>query len=206
MELMYANKVYEPILTTYQEDLRRVGIGLNLRFLTPETMFQLVGDRQFDLVQVGWTGLLFPNPETSLKSTLADANSNNNITGIMNKRIDELLDVYDREFDTKKRIAIIQEIDGILANLYPYVLEWDTPYERLAYWNKFGQPEGYLTRTGDSRDIPSLWWRDPQKDAELGRAMGNPSDKMPVGATDSRHWQEYAQRAGSNSTIAPGTN
>jgi len=206
MELMYASKVYEPILTTYQEDLRRVGIGLNLRFLTPETMFQLVGDRQFDLVQVGWTGLLFPNPETSLKSTLADANSNNNITGIKNKRIDELLDVYDREFDTKKRIAIIQEIDGILANLYPYVLEWDTPAERLAFWNKFGQPPGYLTRTGDSRDIPSLWWIDPQKDAELRRAMGNASAKMPVGDTDSRYWQEYAQRAGSNSTVRPGAN
>ena len=32
------------------------------------------------------------------------------------------------EFDTQKRIAIIREIDGILANMYPYVLEWDTPF------------------------------------------------------------------------------
>jgi microcin C transport system substrate-binding protein len=87
MELMYANKITEPALTTYQEELRKLGVTLNLRFLTPETMFQLMGDRRFDLIYLGWTGLLFPNPETSYKSTLADANSTNNVTGIKNQRI-----------------------------------------------------------------------------------------------------------------------
>ena len=78
--------------------------------------------------------------------------------------------------------------------------------ERIAYWNKFGQPEGYLTRIGDYRDVPSLWWIDSQKDAALTRAMGDPSVKMPVGETDARFWQQYAQRAGLRSTTAPGTN
>lgn len=204
MELMYANKIYEPALTTYQEDLRRAGIGLNLRFLTPETMFQLMGDRKFDLIQLGWTGLLFPNPETSYKSTLADQNSTNNVTGIKNQRIDELLDRYDREFDTRKRIEIIRDIDGILANLHPYVLEWDTPYERIAYWNKFGHPEGHLTRIGDYRDVPSLWWIDPQKQAELARAMAGASVEMATGPVDVRYWQQYAQRQDARPTTAAG--
>ena len=206
MELMYANKISEPALTTYQEELRKVGIGLNLRFLTPETMFQLMGDLRFDLIQLGWTGLLFPNPETSFKSTLADAKSTNNVTGIKNPRIDALLDIYDREFDTQKRIDIIREIDGILANLHSYVLTWDTAYERIAYWNKFGQPEGYLTRIGDYRDVPSLWWIDAQKESELTRAMGDTSAKMVVGAVDARFWQQYAQRQGSGSTATHGMN
>lgn len=206
MELMYANKISEPALTTYQEELRKVGIGLNLRFLTPETMFQLMGDLRFDLIQLGWTGLLFPNPETSFKSTLADAKSTNNVTGVKNQRIDELLDIYDREFDTQKRIDIIREIDGILANLHSYVLTWDTQYERIAYWNKFGQPEGYLTRIGDYRDVPSLWWIDQQKETELTRAMGDASAKMTVGATDARFWQQYGQRQGTRPTGGPGAN
>ncbi len=205
MELMYANKINEPALTTYQEELRKVGIGLNLRFLTPETLWQLVGDRRFDLVFMGWTGLLFPNPETSFKSTLADANSTNNITGIKNQRIDELLDVYDLEFDAQKRIAIIREIDGILANLHSYVLTWDTAAQRIAYWNKFGQPAGHLTRIGDYRDPPSLWWVDPQKEAALTRAMGDASLKLPVGATDDRFWEQYSQQRGTGSAAA-GTN
>ena len=59
------------------------------------------------------------------------------------------------------------EIDGILANEHHYVLLWAPPYRRLAYWNKFGMPEGYLTRQGDSSDLPSLWWVDPQQQQAL---------------------------------------
>ena len=36
-------------------------------------------------------GLLFPNPETSFHSMLADQKNNNNITGFKNARVDELL-------------------------------------------------------------------------------------------------------------------
>lgn len=206
MELMYANKLWEPAFTTYQEDLRKVGVGLNLRFLTPETMFQLMGDLRFDLISFGFTGLLFPNPETSVRSTLADAKSTNNVTGVKNQRIDQLLDVYDREFNAQKRIEIIREIDGILANIHSYILMWDTPYERIAYWNKFGYPEGYLSRIGDYRDVPSLWWIDSQKQAELARAMSDTSAKMAVGPVEARYWQQYAQRQGTRSTTAAGTN
>ena len=68
------------------------------------------------------------------------------------------------------------------------------PFHRIAYWNKFGHPEGYFSRVGDSRDMPTLWWLDPQKDAELRRALGDNSVNLPVGTTEVRYWQEYAER------------
>ena len=40
----------EPHLTIYQEDLRKVGITLNLRLVTFETHFKLIEQRQFDMV------------------------------------------------------------------------------------------------------------------------------------------------------------
>jgi microcin C transport system substrate-binding protein len=193
IELLYGNKTYEAAYTTYQEDLRKVGISLNLRFVTPETLYQLVGDRKFDLVEIAWGGLTFPNPETSYASVLADQKSNNNITGVKSKRIDELLPIYDKEFDPKKRIEIIREIDGILANEHHYVLMWAPPYRRLAYWNKFGMPDGYLTRMGDQTDVPSLWWYDPDQDAALTKAIRE-NGNMPVGQTDVRYWEQYAKQ------------
>ena len=69
----------------YQEDLRKVGIALNLRPGTLETMVRLIDDRMFDTVYIGYTGLLFPNPETSVHSSLADQNNTNNITGFKNR-------------------------------------------------------------------------------------------------------------------------
>jgi microcin C transport system substrate-binding protein len=194
LELLYSDKGSERWITVFQEDLNKVGIGLNLRLVTPETLFKLVMERNFDLVNLAWGGLLFPNPETSFSSSLADLPDNNNVTGFKDARVDELLGEYDREFNQERRAAIIQEIDGILASSYQYILGWDMPFQRIAFWNKFGHPEGYLTRIGDQRDIPTLWWVDPQKEAALRAAMGNNSATLPVGATEVRYWPEYAAR------------
>jgi microcin C transport system substrate-binding protein len=196
VELLYSQQSSEPYLTIYQEDLRRVGIGLNLRLVTPETLFQLVMQRNFDLVSLAWGGLLFPNPETMWHSRLAKLPNNNNVTGFANARVDELLDAYDREFDQQKRVAIIREIDGIVANEHHYVLGWDAPFQRIAYWNQFGHPAGYVSRVGDYRDVATLWWLDQPKEQRLTQAMRDNSTNLAVGPTDIRYWAEYAQQQG----------
>jgi len=192
-EVIYANRANEQWLTIYQEELRKAGIRLNLRFLTPETLFQLTSEHKFDLAGLGWTGLTFPNPETSFSSKLADQKDTNNITGVKNARIDQILDLYDIEFDQAKRGALIRELDGILANEHHYILTWEEPFQRMAFWNKFGHPESYLTRLGDSREPPTLWWIDPQKDQQLKRALSDPSMKFEVKPAEKRYWLDYAK-------------
>ena len=199
IELIYTSQTLEPALTIYQEDLRKVGIGLNLRLVTFETMVQLLDQRKFDAVTEALTGLLFPNPETEWKASLADQQNTNNVTGFKNARVDQLLDVYDKEFDQKKRVAIIREIDGILANAHHVILWWQAPFARVAYWNKFGYPESYLTRTDQEiapshPDVLSLWWYDPDKQAALNKAMADANGKLPVGPTDIHFWEEYAKQ------------
>jgi hypothetical protein len=61
------------------------------------------------------------------------------------------------------------------------------------YWSKFGQPKGYLTRIGDSRDIPTLWWLDPDQARRLDSAMKDPSVQLGEGPTDDKYWLQYAQ-------------
>jgi len=191
IELLYSNKLFEKYWTVYQEDLRKVGINLNLRLVTPETRFKLMMQRQFDIVAAGWGALLFPNPETAYHSSLADVNNNNNITGVKSRRIDEITEAYDKMFDQDDRVAAIQEIDGILADLYPYVLEWTAPYQRILYWNRYGQPAGYFTRIGDYTEFPSLWWIDPEKSQSLDEARGDSSIQLEVGETEDRYWLQF---------------
>lgn len=191
IELLYGQQQSETYLTVFQEDLRRVGIGLTLRLVTPETLFRLVMERNFDLVSMGWTGLLFPNPETSFHSSLADQENTNNITGMKNPRIDEICHEYDGMFDIDDRVAAIREIDGILANEYHYILHWYAPYQRIAFWNRFGYPEGYISRVGDYRDLATMWWIQPDRDARLRAARRDASLDMPVGKTENRYWLQY---------------
>ena len=61
------------------------------------------------------------------------------------------------------------------------------------YWNKFGQPKGVITRIGDSRDPPTLWWFDPEKNQQLESALRDPSGKLEVGASDDRYWLDFAR-------------
>jgi len=193
IELLYDNKISEPMITVYQEDLRKVGINVNLRLVTPETLFQLISNRQFQMVNMAWGGLPFPNPETSFQSSLADANNTNNITGFKNMRVDQLCEAYDKMFNVNDRIKAIREIDGILANDYQYALQWYAPYIRLAFWNKFGTPHGYLLRTNDSSGMQQLWWADSAKDAQVQKAMRDSSVKLAVGPSDDHYWDEYAK-------------
>ena len=197
IELLYPSQSSETYLTVVQEDLRKIGITLNLRLVTFATLIKLLDERNFDTIHVGYSGLTFPNPETTYHSTLADQPNSNNLTGFKNDRVDEITEIYDITFDIAERIALIQELDGIVMNTFPYMLEWYAGFQRYIYWNKFGHPEGYLTRTGDRFDPRMVWWVDPEKEAALNEARGDDSIQLEVGPTDIRYWLDFERRTDS---------
>jgi microcin C transport system substrate-binding protein len=198
VELLYTNKQLERWLTVYQEDLRKVGIGLNLRLVTGETQFKLAMQRQFELEYAAWgVGSVFPIPRPVFHSE-TDVPNTNNLTGFKDKRMDELIVQYETEFDAAKRTTLMREIDGIFANQHHYVWLWYAPSERFAYWNKFGMPKGTFSRVGDelgslAPGIPQLWWIDPQKAQQLERGMGDKSVKMEAPPVEDRYWQEFSK-------------
>jgi microcin C transport system substrate-binding protein len=205
---MYSDKGQERWLTVYQEDLRKVGITLNLRLAKPETRFKLMMQRQFELVSGAWgVGDIFPNPRPEYHSETADANNTNNISGFKDKRIDEICEQYDLEFDAAKRAQLLRELDSILTSQYHYILEWYAPAERIAYWNRFGQPPGAFSRIGDyagslAPGIAQMWWIDPDKSQLLERARRDTSMKLEVPAVENRYWQDY-EKAQRDAVSAP---
>jgi microcin C transport system substrate-binding protein len=200
IELLYARQVFEPWLTVYQEDLRKVGISLNLRLVTFETAFKLEMQRQFDYTVSAWgAGSVFPDPKPEYYSATADIENTNNISGFKDKQADALMDEYDATFDANKRVEILKKLDGILANSYQYTLRWYDPAQRIVFWNKFGMPQGTFSRVGDYEGtlgpgIPQLWWVDPQKSQRVAQAMRDNSIKLDISPEEDHYWQErYGQ-------------
>jgi microcin C transport system substrate-binding protein len=199
IELLYYNQQQELYLTPYQEDLRKVGISLNLRLVTPETLFKLMMQRQFDLVSGAWgVGDIFPDPKPEYNSSTADVQNTNNISGFKDKRIDKICDAYDTEPDPRKRAALLRDLDGILTSQYQYILEWYSPAQRLAYWNRFGIPKGTFSSIGDyagslAPGLAQMWWIDPVQSQKLDRAMRDNSVKFDIPPVDDTYWQEYAK-------------
>jgi microcin C transport system substrate-binding protein len=194
LEMLYYDRASERFYTIYQEDLRKVGITLNLRYVTPETAFKLLDDQQFDMFGVSYGGGgPFPTPAQFFNSAQADQKASTNITGFKDKHVDELLDQYEKELDVHKRAAILRELDGIVTAQHHYLLEWYAPFQRMVYWNKFGQPKGVITRIGDYRDPVSMWWIDPEKNRVLEEALRDPSKKLAAGAAEDKYWLDFAK-------------
>jgi len=184
------NNSLERIFTPLQQDLEKVGIKLNLVFVTPQAGFEKLMKRKYKMHYVSWTGLFFPNPETSMHSKYADKPETNNVTGINIPRIDTLCEQYDKSYDVDERIKILQEIDKLAVEGHYYAFGWVAPYSlRTTYWNKFDMPEWGLSYTGDFASVLSLWWSDPAKVSQLEKAKADEALSMPIGTEKIDYWK-----------------
>lgn len=191
-------KPLEAYVTPYKETLKEAGVDLRIKFVDGNTLSQNMMERNFGIAIGNYGGLTFPNPETSLSSSLADKNDNNNVWGFKNARVDEIIKEYAVEFSQPKRVALIRELDGIVNNDYIVAFWWKPKGIRLAVWDKFGMPPGRLstnTQVGDhDLAIMTGWWIDPAKDKALTDAKKNkaalPGDHSIIVDT---FWRDYGK-------------
>lgn len=161
-------------LTIFQEDLQKVGIKMNIKFLSGSEIFKKVqNERDFDVYMGNWVGGYFPAPWYFFHSDNLTPGTVN-FNGFSNSTVDSLIDDYRSNFDIEKRIQLIKQIDEILLDETLYLLTWQAPYSlRILYWNKFGFPKHYIGYDGDWQSVFSLWWYDPKKVDTLIEARNN---------------------------------
>jgi len=188
----YYNPVFEKYLTTFTEDCKKVGVEIKLELVNPETSWKNLMDRKFQSVMIAWGALVFPNPETSFKGSLAEVNDNNNITGVNIAKCDELFKAYDVAFTQEERRKIVREIDGLVYKDHPYVLLWYQPCQRVLYWNKFGMPDYGFHRTLEWEDAFASWWLDPEKEAALDAARKADKSLTPP-PLEIKVWEQKAE-------------
>jgi len=186
------------MVTPVQQMMKEYGIDMQIKYIDGNANWKNLMERNFTIYMQSWNGLVFPNPETSLHSSLADENNTNNISGFKNARVDELLEEYDKTFDQARRVEIIREIDGIYSDVHPAAWGIARNYQRILFWNKFGYPEYMVTRFGgDYRSIFTHWWFEPEKAQALEEAIANDTD-LPVGDVNVRFWPEYLKQHNKN--------
>jgi len=184
-------KTYEYMATPVQQMLKDYGIDMQIKFVDYNTMIKNVNERNFTIGMLAYSGLVYPNPETSYRSILADQNDNNNVWGFKSDRVDVLLDEYDTCFDQDRRIEIIREIDGIVADVHPTAWSTVRNYIRTMWWDKFDYPDWMLSRyVGEHWDIFYYWWIDDDKVSRLDNAMAN-GDQLEILPLDTEYWPEY---------------
>ena len=182
------------MVTPVQQMLKEYGIDMQIKFIDYNTMIKNVNARNFNICLLAYSGLVYPNPEGSLRSTLADQNDNNNVWGFKSPRVDELLDEYDVCFDQQRRIEIIREIDGIFSDVHPIAFSIARNYSRMMWWDKFGYPEWMFSRyVGEYWDSFYYWWYDKEKDKTLKEAVEK-GNSLPLKPIDMKYWPDYLSK------------
>lgn len=187
-DLTYRTPGLEKYFTTLKEDAKKAGVEFKLVLTTPETQWKNTQQRNFEIVSQAWGAILFPSPESSWHSKMADAEGSTNITGFSNPEVDKIIEEYNAEFDLEKRTPMLRKIDAIIFNEHPYALAWYLPCERLLYWNKFGTPETVLPKYSDWRTVFAVWWVDPSKEKALKAARKDGSNLSPIPPKQLRPW------------------
>jgi len=168
-------------LTIYTEALKQVGIEANIEKLSYASWAKRIQDHDFDMIWMAWGAGRLRDPEAMWSSEEADRKASNNIPGVKDEQIDNLIEQQKTEMDLSKRNEMLKQLDTRLTEILPSVLLWQSEKHRLLYWNRFGTPKCVLGKFGDPSDAVVYWWVDPEKEKALDEARRNNTDlpKLP---------------------------
>ncbi|MBI4237371.1 MAG: hypothetical protein HY696_02985 [Deltaproteobacteria bacterium] len=111
------SRTVDSLSSIIREDLRKVGIIVEVRQMEWTVFLQTTHDHQFDAVFGGWTGDYESDPHQIWHSSQQAEGSN--YIGFANPEVDQLIEAARVEFDPAKRNALYHRMDRIIHEEQP---------------------------------------------------------------------------------------
>ncbi|HLE26330.1 MAG TPA: peptide-binding protein [Thermodesulfobacteriota bacterium] len=108
----------EQISTILKEELKKVGIRMNIRRLEWAVFTKQLDERKFDAVTLSWAMGVESDPYQIWHSSQAERGSN--FVGFRNREADQLIEQARTEFNRKKRIELYRRFAEIVYQDQPY--------------------------------------------------------------------------------------
>ncbi len=162
VEFLLDSPLFERIAIPYQQQLELLGVVVTIRTVDSAQYERQTQTFDYDVVVGNWGQSLSPGNEQRdfWGSEAAKRNGSRNLLGVSNPAIDKIVEAVIYASDRKGLIAACRALDRALIWNHYTVPMWFIPYERIAYWNRFGRPE----KTPDySIGFPTTWWWDEDK-------------------------------------------
>lgn len=189
-DLVYIHPSAERTYTPIQETFRKYGVKMNLKLVSPSVWIKLSQDKEFEFIYANWGPLDFPNPRDMWHSEKSAPKDTSNIGHFKNAEVDRLIEAYELEPDFDKRAALIRQMDAIIYEQYPYLLDWYSSSYRMLWWDKFGMPEWMTYPTQDVRHtLWKVWWWDAGRAERLEKARAAGA-AVPLAPPENTHWKQ----------------
>lgn len=170
LEFLSASDQQGRIVLPYLANLEKLGIQGEFRVVDPPQFFQRVyqsEDFDFDMIIDGVANSESPGNEQReyWGSASAMRPGTRNLVGLQDPAVDTLIEAIIFAPDRERLAAASRALDRVLTWSYLHVMELYTPFERIAYWDRFDHPRPLSPLYVAERE---RWWFDVAKDAALG--------------------------------------
>lgn len=147
---------FTKVMLPFIENLRKIGIKAVFRNLEVNIFKNRLDNFDFDMAIVSYRVSQLPGNEQRdyWGSASADIVGSNNIIGIKNPVVDELISGLISAQHKDEYVAYVKALDRVMLHEYYMIFQWYSPYTRVAYWDKFGRPATDLP-VGFQ---PFTWW------------------------------------------------
>jgi len=167
-EVLLNGPSFERIALPYVQWLQRLGVEARVRTVDP-AQYQVRTDAfDYDMTVDVIGQSLSPGNEQRDYWTCEKAreNGSQNIAGICDPVVDELVELLINAPDREELIHRTRALDRVLLHHHYVIPQWHNRLFWVAYWDRFGRPPRN-PRYGLGFDS---WWVDPALDAALGSA------------------------------------
>lgn len=148
------NESREAIAVAFSDELRKIGVKLEVRKLEWSVFLENLRTRKFDISIGAWVNDPLPSDPYQIWHSSQIGNKGSNYAGFSSPRADQLMELNRIEFDENKRIAYMQEFQRIVADEQPYIFLWSPQYP--AIFNK--RLHGVRFSRVRPGYNPTQWW------------------------------------------------
>ncbi len=166
VEFLLNSPTFERHVLRYIDDLKKLGVDASVRTIDSASYQRRFRSFDFDMIVTTWGQSISPGNEQRQywSSEAADQEGNRNVIGIKNKAIDKLIDILIFAKDRAELVATTRALDRVLLSNHYLVAQWHYPFNRIAYWDKFGRPDKLPSLTPA---FDRVWWLDEVRAKDL---------------------------------------
>jgi microcin C transport system substrate-binding protein len=166
VEFLLVSPLFERIVQPYLRNLERLGIKGAIRMVDSAQYTRRINAFDYDIVVGNFAQSDSPGNEQRdyWGSEAADREGSMNLIGVKSPAIDKLIDRVIFAKDREELLAATRALDRVLLWNDFVVPQWYSPKVRIAYWNRYGQPE---TLPALTPGFLQVWWFDQTLAAQL---------------------------------------
>lgn len=144
------------VMLPFISNLAKIGIKAEFRNVEVNVFKNRLDNFDFDMAILTFPISQLPGNEQKefWGSTSADIKGSYNLLGIKNSVVDKIVDGLVTAQNKEDYVAHIKALDRVLLNGHYMIMQWYSPYERIAYHNRFDHKKTKL-KIGFQ---PDTWW------------------------------------------------